>query len=110
MPKDHLIEAEKQLSKAELFFNADQYKKAGKLFNSAADSFFKEKEYNSAKECYFNAASSFINLKRYGLAFGALRNAGDCSLFINEYSEANRFFKKVITHFIRISNTENLHR
>ena len=31
MPKDPLIEAEKKLSKAELFSNADQYKKAGKL-------------------------------------------------------------------------------
>ncbi|TFG19835.1 MAG: hypothetical protein EU529_15785 [Promethearchaeota archaeon] len=98
MPKDPLIEAEKKLSKAELFFNADQFKKAGKLFNSAADSFFKQKEYNSARECYNNAASSYIHLKRYSLAIGALRNAGDCSLFINEYSDANRFFKKVINY------------
>ena len=98
MPKDHLIEAEKQLSKAELFFNADQYKKAGKLFNSAGNLFFKEREYKSAKECYYNAASSFINTKRFGLAIGALRNAGDCSLFINEYSDANRFFKKAINY------------
>ncbi|TFG02871.1 MAG: hypothetical protein EU540_00785 [Promethearchaeota archaeon] len=98
MPKDPLIEAEKKFNKAELFFNADQFKKAGKLFNSAADSFFKQKEYNSARECYNNAASSYIHLKRYSLAIGALRNAGDCSLFINEYSDANRFFKKVINY------------
>ncbi len=105
MPKDPLIEAEKKLSKAELFFNADQFKKAGKLFNSAADSFFKQKEYNLARECYNNAASSFIHLKRYSLAIGALRNAGDCSLFINEYSDANRFFKKVINYLPNYKKT-----
>ena len=105
MPKDPLIEAEKKLSKAELFFNADQFKKAGKLFNSAADSFFKEKDYKSAKECYNNAASSYIPLKRYSLAIGALRNAGDCSLFINEYSDANRFFKKVINYLPNYKKT-----
>ncbi len=105
MPKDPLIEAEKKLSKAELFFNADQFKKAGKLFNSAADSFFKQRSYESAKECYNNAASSYINLKRFSLAIGALRNAGDCSLFINEYSDANRFFKKVINYLPNYKKT-----
>lgn len=98
MPKDHLIEAEKQINKAELYYNAEQYKKAGKFYNSAGNLFFKENEYNSAKDCYFNAADSFINANRINLAIGALRNAGDCSLYIEEHSDANKFFKKTLNY------------
>ncbi|MFX1393337.1 MAG: hypothetical protein ACFFAH_07160 [Promethearchaeota archaeon] len=98
MPKDHLIEAEKQINKAELFYNAEQYKKAGKFYNSAGDLFFKENEYKPAKESYFNAANSFINANRINLAIGALRNAGDCSLYIEEHSDANKFFKKTLNY------------
>ena len=103
MPKDHLIEAEKQITKAELYYNAEQYKKAGKFFNSAGNLFFKESEYRSAIDCYFNAADSFINANRITLAIGALRNAGDCSLYIEEHSDANKFFKKTLNyiHYLR---------
>ncbi|MFX0186371.1 MAG: hypothetical protein ACFE8A_01405 [Candidatus Hodarchaeota archaeon] len=107
MPKDHLIEAEKQLSKAEFFSNADQYKKAGKLFNSAGNLFFKEHEYSSAKDCYYNAANSFININKFSLAIGALRNAGDCSLYIDEHSDANKFFKKTLKYVPHLRKTEN---
>ena len=107
MPKDHLIEAEKQSSKAELFYNADQYKKAGKLFNSAGNLFFKEREYNSAKDCYYNAANSFTNVNKLSLAIGALRNAGDCSLNIDEHSDAHKFFKKTLKYVPHLRKTEN---
>lgn len=102
MPKDYLVEAEKQISKAELYFDAKQYKRAGKLFNSAGDLFFKENKNKAASDCYLNAATSFISEKKYEPALDALKNAGDCSILINEYSNAGMHYKKVLKYLPNI--------
>ncbi len=102
MPKDYLVEAESQISKAELYFNSDQYKRAAKLYKSAGKLFYKEKRFKSAKDCYTNAAIAFINGKKYYPAIGALKSAGDCSVLIDDHSNANLFYKKAIKHIAQI--------
>ena len=103
MPKNYLIEAESQISRAELYFDTNQYKRAAKLYKSAGKLFFKENKFKSAKDCYTNAASAFINGKKYYHAIGAFKNAGDCSILIDDYLIANKFYKKAIKHIAQIS-------
>ncbi len=96
MGKDPQITAQKELDKAELHYHAAQYKKAGKYFVSAGDQFFKLNEYKIARECFSFAAKSFDYLNSNYLAMEAMRNAGDSSLFINDFSNSNKFYKQAL--------------
>ncbi len=96
MGKDPQIIAEKELNKAELYYNAEQYKKAGKYFNASGDEFFKLKEYKIARECFLYAAKSFDFENKNFLTMEALRNAGNSSLFIDEFSNSNKYFKQAL--------------
>lgn len=96
MGKDPQITAQKELDKAELYYYAAQYKKAGKYFASAGDQFFKLHEYKIARECFSYAAKSFDFLNSYYLAMEAFRNAGDSSLFIRDFSSSNKFYKQAL--------------
>lgn len=107
MPKNYSAEAEKQISKAELYYNDGQYKKAAKFFNTAGDFLFKDDDFKTANDCYYNAAKSFLKVQRFYHAVGALRNAGDCSLFIEDYLYANKLFKNAIKYILELKRIED---
>jgi tetratricopeptide (TPR) repeat protein len=93
MGKDVRSDAEKELNKAEFYYEGEEYKKAGKYFNTAGDLFYKLKEFKIAKECYSYASKSFEHESRLDLTIEALRNAGDVSILIDDYDASNKFFK-----------------
>jgi len=110
MGKDPQIIAKKDLDKAELYYDAEQYKKAGKYFNSAGNEYFKLKEYKIARECFSYAAKSFENTG--GSKFPvieALRNAGDSSLFIDDFINANKFFKQTLRYIPSLRRDRDLY-
>ena len=43
MGKDVRSDAEKELNKAEFYYEGEEYKKAGKYFNTAGELFFKKR-------------------------------------------------------------------
>ena len=89
---------EKQLRKAEQLYNAMAYKRAAKLFNNVGTNFLKLGDFEVAKECFFNAAKSAINEDKYSSGLEFLRNAGNASLFNNNFSEAYQFFKEGLNY------------
>ena len=107
MGKDPHIDAEKELNRAELYFDGEQYKKAGKYFKSAGELYFKLNEFKIARECYSYAAKSFDFEDRPDLTIENLRNAGDSSLLIDEFSISNKFFKTTIRHIPSLKKAEN---
>ena len=107
MGKDPLLDAEKELNKAELYFDGEQYKKAGKYFKSAGDLYFKLNEFKIARECYSYAARSFDFENRSVLTIEALKNAGDSSLLFEDFSTSNKFFKNTIRHIPGLRKAEN---
>ena len=107
MGKDPHVDAEKELNKAELYFDNEQYKKAGKSFKTAGDSYFKLKEFKIARECYSYAAKSFDYENRPDITIEALRNAGDSSLLIDDFPTSNKFFKNTIRYIPELRKAEN---
>ena len=89
---------EKQLMKAEQLDKARQYKRAAKLFNTVGINFLKLGDYERAKECFFNAAKCAINEDKYLSGLEFLRNAGNVSLIMNNFSEAYQFFTKALNY------------
>ena len=89
---------EKQLKKAEQLYKAMAYKRAAKLFNTVGGNFLKLGDYEVAKVCFFNAAKSAINEDKYLSGLEFLRNAGNASLFNNNFSEAFQFFKEALNY------------
>lgn len=96
MGKTPLQKAQKLLNKAELAFDTEQYKKAGKYFYKAADIFFDIHEFEKAKLSYFNATKSFVNEDIFDDALESIRNAADAALFIDDYQSAQKFFKNAL--------------
>jgi len=107
MVKDPHVDAEKELNKAELYFDSEYYKKAGKSFKSAGDLYFKLNEFKIARESYSYAAKSFDFENRSDLTIEALRNAGDSSILINDFSTSNKFFKNTIRFIPDLRKVEN---
>jgi hypothetical protein len=107
MGKDPHVSAEKELNKAELYFDNEQYKKAGKSFKKAGDMYFKLKEFKIARECYFYTAKSFDFEGRSDITIEALRNAGDSSLLIDDFTASNKFFKNTIRYIPDLRKVEN---
>lgn len=107
MGKDPRTNAEKELNKAELYYDGKQYKKAGKLFKSVGDSFFKLKEFKIAQECYSYAAKSYDFEERPDLTIDNLKYAADSSLLIRDFSTSNKFFKGTIRHIPNLRKQEN---
>jgi tetratricopeptide (TPR) repeat protein len=107
MGKDPHRDAEKELNKAELYFDNENYKKAGKSFKSAGDSYFKLREFKIARECYSYAAKAYDFENRSDITIEALRSAGDSSLFIDDFSTSNKFFKNTIRFIPDLYKVEN---
>ncbi|MFX1339683.1 MAG: hypothetical protein ACFFDK_13810 [Promethearchaeota archaeon] len=107
MGKDPHLNAKKELNKAELYFDNEQYKKAGKSFKTAGDLYFKLKEFKIARECYSYAAKSFDFENRADITIEALRNAGDSSLFVDDFTTSNKFFKNTIHYIPNLRKLEN---
>jgi len=107
MHKDYKEETEKLLNKANVYFDAEDFRKAAKYFNQAGNIFFKENKYEEAKNCYSKSATSLINVSKFDFAIGALRNAGDCSLFNNQYLDAYNFFKKGLKYIQNLRKAED---
>ncbi|MFX0021911.1 MAG: tetratricopeptide repeat protein [Candidatus Hermodarchaeota archaeon] len=95
---------EKQLAKAEQLYEAMQYKRAAKLYNTVGNNFLKLGNYETAKVCFFNAAKSAINEDKYLSGLEFLRNAGNASLLTNNFSEANQFFKESLNYIPSLRN------
>jgi tetratricopeptide (TPR) repeat protein len=91
-------DTEKQLRKAEQLYKAMAYKRAARLFNTVGGNFLKLGDYEVAKVCFFNAAKCAINEDKYLSGLEFLRNAGNASLFNNNFSEAYQFFKEALNY------------
>jgi len=98
-------DAEKLLNKAEKLYKAMQYKRAAKVFSSAADLSLKLKKYELARDCYVKAAKCSINEQKYSFTLDFLRNAGNMSILINNFLEAQNFFREGLNY---ISNLRTL--
>ena len=64
MGKDPSVNAEKELNRAEFYYDGEDYKKATKYFTSAAEMYFDLDEYKIARECYYYAAKSLESLNK----------------------------------------------
>lgn len=107
MGKDPNANAEKELNKAELYYEGESYKKAAKYFNSAAELYSELNEFKIARECYHYAAKSFEFQNKDDKIINALRNAGDCSLLINDIKSSNKYFKSCIKFIPNLKKIEN---
>ncbi|MGV9171874.1 MAG: hypothetical protein ACOC35_04785 [Promethearchaeia archaeon] len=104
--KDPREEAEKGIRKGKLYLKAEKFKKAGKYFTSAAENYYELHEFEIAKEAYYKAAKAFLN-DRYDDVVEALRKGGDASLFLDEYKEANEFFKNALKYVTHLRKDED---
>lgn len=102
----YIENAEKQIFKGELLYKAEQFKRAGKMFASAGENFLKADDYKEAIECFNKAAQSFDLENKIGPLLKALRNAGNASLSIAEYLDANKFFKKALNYISELKRSE----
>ena len=98
---------QKQLKKAEQLYKAMQYKRAAKLFNTVGGNFLKLGDYELAKDCFFNAVKSAINEDKYLSGLEFLRNAGNASLFSNNFSEAFQFFKEALNYIPSLKSSSD---
>ena len=98
---------QKQLNKANQLYNAMQYKRAAKLFNTTGNNFLNLGNYETAKECFFNAAKSAINEDKYLSGLEFLRNAGNAALLNNNFSEANLFYKEAFDYIPSLRNASD---
>ena len=95
----------KKLEKAEQLYKAMQYKRAAKLFKSLGNDFLNLNNFEFAKDCFFKAAKCLINEKKYFLVVDSLRNAGNASLFKNDFLEAQEFFKDALEYVPSLRNS-----
>lgn len=100
-------DVEKLLKKANKLYNAMQYKKAAKTYNSLGDSYVNLGDYESAKECFFNAAKSYLEIEKFFHSIDSLRNAGGASLFNNNFNEAFDFYKKALDYVPNLKNSSD---
>ncbi|MFX0070922.1 MAG: hypothetical protein ACFFAO_07515 [Candidatus Hermodarchaeota archaeon] len=107
MGKDPSVNAEKELNRAEFYYEGEDYKKAAKYFTSAAELYFDLDEYKIARECYYYAAKSLESLNKSDKLIEALRHAGDCALLVNDFSSSNKFFKSTIRYVPDLKKVEN---
>ncbi|MFX1259871.1 MAG: hypothetical protein ACFFAN_18635, partial [Promethearchaeota archaeon] len=109
MGKDHYSAAAKDLSRAELLYNADEFKRAFKSFNAAGNKYLKVGEYKAAEDCFFNAYKSLTKMGKHDLRsiLGTLRDAGDAALIIDQFSDANHYFKKALNHISDVKKSAN---
>jgi tetratricopeptide (TPR) repeat protein len=103
--KDPRKNIQKQLTKAKQLFQAKQYKKAGKFFNSAAENLLKLREHDLAKKSFSKAADSYIEEEIYSQCLEALRNAGDSCLLDNKFLEGLSYFKEAINYIPNLRNS-----
>lgn len=96
--------AEQDLNKAERLFDAIQYKKAGKYFNSAGSSFYEIDDFSSAEISFLKAAQSYIKDERYVDALTSLRNASNASLKLQKYAYAQEVVQKALQYTKKLPN------
>ncbi len=98
MGKDPRENAKIELIKAKNYYQAKQYKKAGKCYTVAGDIYSKLLEHKAAKESFFNAAKCFLEQERYEETIDSLRSAGDSALSMDDFQDASQFFKNAIKY------------
>ena len=98
--------AEKDFNKAEQLFDAIQYKKAGKYYESAGDTFYEIKDFSSAELSFFNAAKSYIQEERHIDVLNSLRKASNSSLQLKNYAYTQRIFEKAIAYTKKLSKSK----
>ena len=94
----------KQLKKAEQLYKAMQYKRAAKLFRSLGSDFLNTHDFDVARDCFVSAAKCLINEKKYILVIDSFRNAGNASLFMNDFLQAQEFFKEALEYVPSLRN------
>jgi len=102
--KDPRLNAEKQLRKADRIYEMGAFRRAGRTYNDTGEMYLKLHEFEVARDCFYDAAKSFINSENFLLLIQSLRNAGDASLLLNDFSEAHQFFKNVTKYANNIRN------
>ncbi len=98
---------QKQLAKAEQLYEAMQYKRAAKLYNTVGNNFLELENYEIAKDCFFNAAKSAFNEDKYLSGLEFLRNAGNASILINNFSEAYQYYKESLNYIPSLRNASD---
>jgi len=98
--------AEKDFNKAEQLFDAIQYKKAGKYYESAGDTFYEIKDFSSAELSFFNAAKSYIQEERHTDVLNTLRKASNSSLQLKNYTYTQKIFEKAIAYTKKLNKSK----
>ncbi len=101
--------AENDFNKAEHLFEALQYKKAGKYYESAGDTFYEIKDFSSAELSFLNAAKSYIKEERHINVLNSLRKASNCSLQLNNYAYSQKVFEKALIYTKKLSKGKEKH-
>ena len=96
--------ANKQLRKADRFFDLGQYRKAGKVYTAAGELYLKLHDYKIAGDCFHDAAKSFINAENFPLFVESLRYAGEAALSIDDFSEAHQYYKSATKYVSQLKN------
>jgi len=106
MGKDQkqLDKTQKQFNKAKLLYKNNQFKKAGKIFDTVGNSFLKLSEFMLAEQCFALAANSFVNERKYLPALTSYRNAGNICFFLDEFMEAHKYFNDALKIVPRLDN------
>lgn len=87
---------EQLYTKAERLLKAKQFKKAGKIFNSAGEEFEKILELEAAKRSYVYGAKSYLENDDFSKSLELLRKAAELSIQINQFLEAHKIYQKCI--------------
>ncbi|MHA1281123.1 MAG: hypothetical protein ACTSQP_01345 [Promethearchaeota archaeon] len=107
MPKDPRINAERLINRAEHYYEVENYKKAGKGYQTAAEIYFDLYDFELARDFFFRAANCFLNEDKYELVLENIRSAGDSSLFMDDYLKAYQFFKSALKYVPYIKSSQN---
>jgi tetratricopeptide (TPR) repeat protein len=98
---------EKQFMKAEKLYNAMQYKRAAKLYDSVGDSYLSLGKFELARDCYFDAAKCCMNEDKYLIGIDFLRKAGNASLHNNHVLEAAQFYREAVKYIPNLRSTSD---
>jgi len=110
MGKDPRTNAEKQLRKADRYYDLGQYRKAGKNYNIAGELYLKLHDFNLAGDCFYDAAKSFVNAENFPMFIDSLRYAGEAALCLNDFSEAHKFYKNATKYIPQLRDPEEKDR
>ncbi len=96
MRKDSEELIEKQLVKANRLAKANQYKKAAKLYFSAANNLVAIGKHELAIKSFLRAAKSFENYEKIDISLKSIRYAGNSAIMLENFKEAKELYGNAI--------------